>query len=554
MKKRSRLPRKTLGIFIVSLLVIFIFHTIHNIEIITKQPSDNWSRSFTLGITSFNRPAIADFMDNNTGILIYPVKDGKGCIGITKVDKLGNVIDKYEIYEEKLNFNKAFENDIHFKNGFLFWRNYDDNTVYIAEFDKEYKQIIKTDKLFENIKSISVANGNKGLYIGLVYQNGKVGVFRFDNYNLEKIDSPIDLTNMSMVNLVSYNNHLYLQTVKEQKNSIKKEIWITEYENDRILYSKKTATVYTNTMYRIRDIICGTDANYIYSIAVMNGEEKGTFKYIIDGFRKDSFESFDTVEVATYQKYTEKIFTSIPAVVNTNNNGIELYTTAYTDLDLFNVSSNAIKITLEKNEIKDVELVSNTNIWSSKVSIMVNEDITHVFWLEPNGFKNGARIKGATNNKDAFPVLSKLKLQDVRLALYREIPVFSYLFLLLFATQLIRALPSIVWFAIVFWFYDKFEDKPKHALIPGIVLNLICQMSFMLLFYNPQYIRYFPDILTYNSLIYVIPVIISLLSYFVMKVYTSESDKPEYYKQFFIYFIYGYLITNYIYAPYLFMK
>ncbi|EOC99496.1 hypothetical protein [Caldisalinibacter kiritimatiensis] len=547
--------KKTISFFIITLAIIFILHVLFNIQIILKQPSESWSKGVDLSVTTFNRPVSAQFITKDIGILVYPVKDGKKVLGVTKVDEKLNVIDTYEVGFEMFNFNKVKKNDFVFKNKYIFWRNYSNNNLYISEFDEEFKSIINSRKIFEGVKGFSVVNKDNVYYIALINLDEEVEVYKIKNNHKQKIDTPKDIKNVQMTNLIRHNDKLYLQIVNEErKDSFKKQVNIAEYSNERIIGIQRIGSISTNTQVDIEDIILGVDKDFVYSFTIMQVQGERTYKYIIDGYNRNNNTQLERMEIKAYKRYTDKVFTSVPILANSHTENLKVFTTANTDLDIYNVNSNGIKMTLNGNEIKNIELMTNTNSWSHQLSLIDNGSIKHIFWLEPNGFGKGSMIKGATNNKMAFDILNKFELKDLKIAIYREIPVFSYLFLLLGASQLLNSLPVLIWLGIIFFFSSYFEEKPKVAIIPGIVLNFICQILYVNSFYTYDKIIYFPELLKYTGLKVIIPIIMTILGYLVMKIYKNEYNDASLSRMYLVFWAFSYVFANYIYAPYLFIK
>ncbi|MGF7059595.1 hypothetical protein [Brassicibacter mesophilus] len=549
MKNTKKLAVKTLVFFLVVFCIIAFIHINENVRVATMQPSPNWSRSFQLTSSSYNRESMVQYSDKGYIVFVSPSKDGAGELIVSKLDTEFNRIEEYEVEMPEFNFNNIYSDDIIFKNNEIYWRNYKDNNLYLAKFDEDYRNITST-KIMEDVNSFYVEGDKNRSYLVIAKLDGSIELFTRETDIFTKIASPGDLKSVNKVKLLQYNNKLYLQSIVQADDTYQKSVYITEYTDN-----KWGSSLFLNSVNefrnKIKDIDIAVDNTHVYSLVTTQGDEKYQYTYIIDGYNHENNKQFNTLELAWATDIKVYNFSSEPVLISSKDEGIEIFTTAPSNLDTRASNSNVLKMLLTPDGLKNAVLVSNTNKWSSHVGLIDIDNSRYVFWNEAGGFNNTA-VKGASDKASIIEKSTAPKKDDIKLALGEEVPALSHLIILCFGARFFNLLPALIWLLCIFFFNEKVENKYYVVLFIGLVIYLGTVLSTMDFYYNYKSIAIMPQILRFSGAQYIIPVILTILGSIFAFIYKNEKEYPEAYKVYAMYILFNHILINYLYAPYLF--
>lgn len=544
--RKKKLSIKLILFFLISFFAITFMHISFNAIIMAQQPSPNWSRSFAVSTTNFIRAIVADTTEEGDIIILSPVKDGKERLRITKLGKAMDVREEYEANIDILNINRINADDITLIGKNLYWRDNKENVLYTSVLDDDNKKFNTTEKLHENILDFDVTKDNK--YVAVAFLDGHVSLYERINGKYIELGGPSDLGKVEMVNLKSNNNIVYLQTATFSKDDSKKEVYITEYKDN-----KWDDSLFMTSMIEIKNIIknieFAIDKDYVYSISSAQGDDKTRFTYIINGYSKENKELFDELKTRWAIDLKVYDFSSKPVMLDSDTIGITLFTTAPNNLDVRATNSNVIKLNLTKDGFNSPELVSNTKKWSNQVIVLRHKDIDNVLWNESGGF-GAATVMGTSNDEIILNNNAKITTEDIKQAVAEEIPYLIHLLIILVGARFFSTLPSIIWLLCMFFWYNKTEKKYNFYLFIGMLIYLIFQLVSMDFYY--QNINIMPEYLTLSLARYAIPILFTVLGAIFAFVYKREADEPESYKVYIMFLLYNHILMNYLYVPYLF--
>lgn len=545
MKKR-KFSLKLFLFFMISFLIIAFMHISFNATIMSRQPSPNWSRSFAISSFSYTREIVADITEEGDIIILSPVKDGKEILKVTKLGKNMQIKEEYEAIIDKLNINRISSDDILLVGEKLYWRDNKDNILYTSILDNKNKKISRVDRVQHNIIDFDVTEDNK--YLAVAFLDGNVNLYEEVNGEYNDLGGPSDLGKVEMVNLKVNDNIVYLQTATFNKNNSKKEVYITEYKNN-----KWNKSLYMTSMLelknQIKDIDFAMDSDYVYSISSIQGDVKTSYAYIINGYNKESKELLDELKTRWAMDLKIQDFSSKPVMFDSNKEGVTVFTTAPSSLDIRVTNSNVIKLNLTKNGFNSAELVSNTKKWSNQVTVLRNNNGDYVLWNEAGGF-GSTIIMGTSNNNIVLKNNTEVTTEDIKQSIEEEIPFLANLLIVLVGARFFSILPSIIWTLCMFFWYSKIEKRSNLYLFVGIIIYLLSQLASMDFYY--QKIHIMPEYLTTGVSKYVILLLFAVLATIFANIYNKESDEPEIYKTYVMYLLYFHVMINYLFVPYLF--
>lgn len=544
--KKKKFSLKLFSFFLISFIVIAVMHIGFNMTTLARQPSPNWSRSFTISTSSYKRDIIADITEEGDILIISPVEDGKERLKVTILGKDMRLKDEYETNIDILNINRISSDEMILVGKRLYWRDNKDNALYTSVLDEKNKRFNKVDKLQENIIDFDVTKDNR--YYAVAFLDGEVSVYEEKNGEYNELGGPIDLKKVELINLKVHNDIVYLQTASFNNENSLKEVYMTEYKNnkwDNSLFMTSLLEMKTN----IKAIEFAIDNNYVYSISSTQGDDKNSYTYIINGYTKDNKELFEEIKTRWAINLSVNDFSSKPIMFDNANLGITIFTTAPNNLDVRATSSNVIKLNLTKDGFDSAELVSNTNRWSNQAVVLRDNNFDYVLWNESGGFTSTV-VMGTSNNTTIIDNNSSITTEDIKQAIAVEIPVWINLLIVLVGARFFSILPAIIWALCMFFWYSQMEKKYNLYLFIGMGIYLVSQITSMDFYYKNTYIM--PEYLTSTLVKYAIPLLFAVLGAVFAYIYKKESDEPESYKVYVMYLLYYHVFINYLFVPFLF--
>lgn len=511
-----------------------------------RQPSQNWSRSFIVNTTSYAREIVADMTEEGNIIILSPVNQGKERLKITKLKRNMQVEDEYEASINKLNINRIYSEDIQLVGKKLYWRDNKENILYTSVLDDKSKKFGQVHELHKNVIDFDITEDNR--YLAVVFSDGKVSIYEDLNGEINELEGPSDLSKVQMVNIKTNNSVVYLQTVAFKENDSKKEVYIAEYKD-----SKWDSSLFMTSMLevknQIKDIALAIDKDYVYSISSVQGDDKTSYTYIINGYSKGTKELFDELKTRWAIDVKVREFSSTPVMLDSQHNGVTVFTTAPSNLDPRAADSNVIKLNLIKDGFNSAELVSNTNKWSNQVIVLRDNNDDYVLWNESGGFGSTV-VMGTSNDEIVLKDNAKLTMEDVKGAIAEEAPYLVNLLIVSVGARLFNIFPSIIWLLCMFMWYSVMEKKYNLYLFIGMIIHFIFQITSMDFYYKKAYIM--PEFLTLDSVKYGIPLLFAVLAGFFAFTYKKEADEPQGYKVYAMFLMYYHILINYLFTPYLF--
>lgn len=521
-------------------------HISFNAIIMARQPSQNWSRSFIVNTTSYAREIVADMTEEGNIIILSPVNEGKERLKITKLKRNMQVEDEYEASIDKLNINRIYSEDIQLVGKKLYWRDNKENILYTSVLDDKSKKFGQVHELHKNVIDFDITEDNR--YLAVVFSDGKVSIYEDLNGEINELGGPSDLSKVQMVNIKTNNSVVYLQTVAFKENDSKKEVYIAEYKD-----SKWDSSLFMTSMLevknQIKDIALAIDKDYVYSISSVQGDDKTSYTYIINGYSKGTKELFDELKTRWAIDVKVREFSSTPVMLDNQHNGVTVFTTAPSNLDPRTADSNVIKLNLIKDGFNSAELVSNTNKWSNQVIVLRDNNDDYVLWNESGGFGSTV-VMGTSNDEVVLKDNAKLTTEDVKGAIAEEAPYLVNLLIVSVGARLFNIFPSIIWLLCMFMWYSVMEKKYNLYLFIGMIIHFIFQITSMDFYYKKAYIM--PEFLTLDSVKYGIPLLFAVLAGFFAFTYKKEADEPQGYKVYAMFLMYYHIFINYLFTPYLF--
>lgn len=543
---KKRFPIKLLLYFIISFLIISIIHISFNATVIARQPSPNWSRGFQVATEPFTRDVIADITEEGDIVILTPVKEGKDALNIIKLNKDMEKVDEYTASIEKFNINQISLNDVLFVKGRLYWRDNKENILYTSVLDYENKKFTEVKILQENVLDFDVTDN--GAFLAVVFFDNKVSLYENVQGKYNECISPSMLDNVQIVNIKFHNDVVYLQLAVYNNENMKKEVYISEYKDNRW-----SEPIYMTSLIEvknyIKDMELAIDKDYIYSISSVQGDDKTTFTYIINGYNRQTKELFPESKAKWAIDLKVQEFSSIPVMFDSDDVGVTIFTTAPNNLDIRVDNSNVIKLKLTREGFEEAELVSNTKKWSNQVAVLRNNNTDYVFWKESGGF-GSTIIMGTSNNYNVISRYANITAEDVKMAVQEEIPYLFNLIIVLVGARLFNAFPAIIWLLCMFMMYNKIEKRYYFYLFIGMGIYLVSQVISMDFYYSKSYLM--PELLTINSVKYLIPFVFAILAALFAFLYKKESDEPQSYKVYTVYLVYFHIMINYLFIPFLF--
>lgn len=545
MKKRKFSLRLFL-IFIITFLFISFIHISFNATIIARQPSPNWSRGIEVTTTPFTREIVAGMTSERDILIIAPIKDGKEILKITKLNKDMQIKEEYEASIDKFNINTITSDDIQLIGNNLYWRDNKESALYTSTLDDASKRFGEVVKLNENVVDFQVAEDAR--YLVVVLSGGKVALYKEQGGEYIELEGPSDLSNIQMVNIITNNDTIYLQTAIYNEENSNKEVYITEYKDN-----KWAKSVYMTSLLevknQIKDIELAVDKDYVYSISSVQGDDKTSYTYLINGYSKDTKESFEEIKAKWAIDLKVQYFSSKPVIFDSEEEGLTVFTTAPSNLDVRATSSNVIKLNLTKDGFKSAELVSNTKKWSNQVVVLRDNNTDYVLWNESGGF-GSTIIMGTSNDRTVIENHANITTKDIKDAIAEEVPHIVNLLIVSVGARLFSIFPSIIWLLCMFMWNSVMEKRYNLYLIIGMIIHLIFQAISIDFYYGKSYIM--PDFLTLNLVKHMIPFLFAALAGIVSYIYKKEADEPQSYKVYALFIVYYHIFINYLFVPYLF--
>lgn len=511
-----------------------------------RQPSPNWSRGFAITSTSYAREIVADNLKEGGIIILSAIKDGNESLRITKLGRDMQDKVEYDANIDKLNINRINLGDIQLVEKRLFWIDNKEGALYTSVLDDINKKFGEVDRLRGNVVDFDVTEDNR--YLVVTSSDGKLGFYEEINGEYVELVGPSDLINVKMVNIKSNNNIIYLQTAILNKDNSYKEVYITEYRDN-----KWGNSIYMTSLLevksQIKDMQFASDKDYVYSISSVQGDDRTTYTYIINGYSKETKELFNEIKTRWAIELKVQEFSSKPIMLDSDNNGVTVFTTAPSILDIRATNSNVIKLNLTKDGFTSAELVSNTKKWSNQVIVLRDKNTDYVLWNESAGFGSTV-IMGTSNDEAVLEKNAGVTMEDIKGAIAEEAPYFVNLLIVLVGARLFNTFPAIIWLLCMFMWYSVMEKNYNRYLYIGILIHLIFQITSMDFYYKNSHIM--PEFLILSLAKYVIPLLFAVLAIGFAFAYKKEADEPQSYKVYAMYLVYYHILINYLYVPYLF--
>jgi len=547
MTRKRRFAIKTLALFILIILVIVGLQISDNVNSAVKELLPYWSRSVKLTDNQYNRQSLIEYSKNDYIVVIGPTKDGVGALKITKLDTELNRIEEYEIGLEEINFNQINTDEIYINSNEMYWRNNKDNSLYLSKFDDDYKQVISTNKIVDNIISFHIQADSEKLYLSVANLDGTVDLFIKNDNNFEKLDSPKDLKSIKKVKLLLYNDEIYLQSV-EKIDNYESNIYITEFKNEEWSNSIFLSNI-SEFRVKIKDIDLGVDNSYIYSLVTTISDGQSDCISYLNGYEKETKNTFDTLKLEWASKYGVGFFSDPPLLISGDGEGLEILVVAPSSLTKRYSSSNVIRMILTPNSLEEPILVSNTQNTSTSVDYLEIDNNRYVFWNEYDELDK-IGIMGASNKPSIIERTTVKTEKDMSYAIDREISALSYLVILCFGARLLVIFPALVWLLCLLFFNERLDSKQNLAFFIGVVIFLGVQLFTMDFYYSSNTMSLLPSLLSFTNAKYIVPIIINVAGIILAFIFNKETDKPEVYKTYSIYLLFSYFILNLVYAPY----
>ncbi len=511
-----------------------------------RQPSPNWSRGIPVTTTFYTREIVADMTSEEDVTIILPIKGGKEGLKITKLSRDMKDNEEYEASIDKFDINTISNDDIQFVGNKLYWRDNNESALYISALNHITKSFGEVVKFKENVVDFHLAKD--GSYMAVVFSGGKVSLYEEQDGGYVEIGGPSDLEKVEMVNVKNNNNTLYLQTVILNEENSNKEVYVTEYRDnkwDKSIYMTSLLEVKN----QIKDIELAVDKDYVYSISSVQGDVKTSYTYLINGYSKDTKEPFNEITAKWAIDFKVQNFSSKPVMFDSAEEGVTVFTTAPSSLDVRATSSNVIKLGLTKDGFSSAELVSNTNKWSSQVVALRDNNTDYVFWNESGGFGSTV-IMGTSNDEAVINNYASITTEDIKGAIAEEAPYIVNLLIVSVGARLFNTFPAIIWLLCMFMWYSVMEKKYNLYLFIGMIIHLIFQITSMDFYYQNSHIM--PGFLNLSLVKYIIPLLFAALAGIVAFIYKKEADEPQSYKVYAMFLAYYHIFINYLFVPYLF--
>lgn len=540
--------KKTIVLFIAFFIFISVFHIYYNADIIARPPSFDWSRDVNLQSIKFNRTTLAGIDDDNNVLLVYPYENGEEKVGVNLYDEKLELIKDEVVDIEELNFNKISKDEIFVYGSRIYWRDNLLNKVYMGRFDDEYKKI----EIFSEIDNVSRMNVySDGGFDYLVYvDKDDIFIAKIKDGSVKTTEGPKNQPDIKDIKVFKDSQKIYLQFAKKDKDSGYKEIFVSECDGEnwtRPLMLNKINEVKIS----IKDMSIFADDVNVYSIVTIQGDDKSSFTYIVDGYNKNTKDVFETLRLNNAMKYGVGNFSSTPVAINSTNEGIELITTAPTTIDMYSRNaSNVLKLLLDDSGIKKVKLLSKTKSWSNRPNYIRGE-YEYIFWNESEEGYN--QIKGATTEKTVLNRTTNKTRKVIAEAIGEEVPVLiSFNFLLSLGGRLISIFPAVMWLVYIFIYNEKLQKKQDKMFLIGIAIFYIFQLMSVKDFYVPQAAIFMPEVLKISGAKFIYPTIFTAIGWFGANLYKKSANVKEGYKVYATFLVVSYILMNHLYSPYLF--
>ena len=542
--------KKAILFFIVIILIIATLHIMHNVETIIEPPSIGWSRDILIQETLFNRRPLVSIIDEGKILLVSPYEKGEGELKISLLDSKLEIIKEELVNIDKLNFNLISPDEIFIDKNRIYWRDRSESKGYIGEFSNDYKEI-KIKNILENIDYLNQINHNNISYITTKDSNDRISITMIGNGEEKTIEGPKGIENVVSTKLAVDDNKMYL--IIEQRDSTTgfKNILISIGSNGNWSTPQKVNEI-NETRVSIKSTDIVSDGENVYSVLVIQGDDKSRFTYFVDGINLRNQEPLETVTLEHGSNSKVGYFSSIPMIVGPLDNGFEIVTTAPTNIDLYSRNaSNVIKLSIDKEGIKREELLSKTKSWSNRPYYLLN-DKEYVFWNEPEK-GNYNTVRAATTEKNVFEKSIKKNSNVVKEAIGEEIPVItSYNILYSIGGRLLSLLPALFWLLFMFVNNEKQRNKWNTLFIKGVAIYYVFQLITMKNIYNPNTLIYMPDFLKINGAKIIYPTIFTFIGWYGARLWSGGNKNKEGYKLYMTFIVFSYLLMNYLYSPYVF--
>lgn len=540
--------KKTIVLFIAFFIFISVFHIYYNADIIAKPPSFDWSRDVNLQSIKFNRTPLAGIDDDNNVVLVYPYENGEGKVGVNLYDEKLELIKDEVVDIEELNFNKILKDEIFVYGSRIYWRDNLLNKVYIGRFCDEYKKIEIFSEI-ENVSRMNVYSDGEFDYLAYVDKDD-IFIAKIKDGSVKTIEGPKNQLDIEDIKVFKDSQKIYLQFAKKDKSVGCKEIFVSECDGEN--WSKPLMLNKINEVkISIKDMSIFADDVNVYSIITIQGDNKSSFTYIVDGYDKKTKKTFETLKLNNAMKYGVGDFSSIPVIINSTNEGIELITTAPTTIDIYSRNaSNVVKLLLDDSGIKKVKLLSKTKSWSNRPNY-IKGNYEYVFWNESeNGYN---QIKGATTEKTVFNRTTNKTRKVIAEAIGEEVPVLiSFNFLLSFGGRFISIFPALMWLVYIFMYNEKMQKKQDKMFLIGIAIFYVFQLVTIKDFYVPQAMTFMPNVLKISGAKFIYPTIFTAIGWLGANFYKKNANVKEGYKLYGTFLVVSYILMNHLYSPYLF--
>ncbi len=545
---RGKIMKKTIVLFIAFFIFISVFHIYYNADIIARPPSFDWSRDVDLQSIKFNRTPLAGIDDDNNVLLVYPYENGEGKVGVNLYDEKLELVKDEVVDIEELNFNKISKDEIFVYGSRIYWRDNLLNKVYMGRFDDGYKKIDIFSEI-DNVSRMSVYSGGEFDYLAYVDKDD-IFIANIKDGSVKTIEGPKNQPDIKDIKVFKDSQKIYLQFAKKDKDSGYKEIFVSECDGEN--WTKPLMLNKINEVkISIKDMSIFADDVNVYSIVTIQGDDKSSFTYIVDGYNKSTKDVFETLRLNNVMKYGVGNFSSTPVAINSTNEGIELITTAPTTIDMYSRNaSNVLKLLLDDSGIKKVKLLSKTKSWSNRPNY-IRGNYEYIFWNESEEGCN--QIKGATTEKTVLNRTTNKTREIIAEAIGEEVPVLiSFNFLLSFGGRLISIFPAIMWLVYIFIYNEKLQKKQDKMFLIGIAIFYIFQLMSVKDFYVSQAIIFMPEALKISGAKFIYPTIFTTIGWLGANLYKKSANVKEGYKVYSTFLVVSYILMNHLYSPYLF--
>ena len=542
--------KKAIAFFIVIFMIIAIAHIMHNVEIIIKPPSNGWSRDILIQETLFNRRPLVSITEEAKILFVSPYEKGEGELKISLLDSKLEIIKEELINVDQLNFNVISPEEIFVDKNRIYWRDSSESKGYLGEFSNDYQKI-EIINILENIDYLNQINHNNISYVTTKDSDGRIFITMLGSGEEKIIEGPKGIENIVSTKLAVDGNQMYL--LIEQRDSITgfKNILISMGSNGEWTVPQKVNEI-NETRVSIKSTDIVSDGDNVYSVLVIQGDDKSRFTYFVDGLNLKTHEPFETITLEHGSNSKIGYFSSIPMIIGPLDSGFEIVTTAPTNIDLYSRNaSNVIKLSIDKEGIQREELLSKTKSWSNRPYYVLNDN-EYVFWNEPEKGSHNT-VRAATTEKSVVEKSIEKNSHVIKEAVGEEVPVItSYNLLYSIGGRLISLLPALFWLLFMFVKNERLSKKWNQLFLVGIAIFYVFQLITMNDIYYPNTLMYMPGFLKIKGAKIIYPTIFTFVGWCGARLWGKEKETKEGYKLYMTFIVFSYLLMNYLYSPYVF--